>query len=63
MAEPKPGDRLPLTIYLTADVAQRLKLTAEAQKRTPADLAADLLERNLPRSSSAAVKKGIIPYG
>ena len=62
MAEQKPGDRLPLTIYLTADVAQRLKVTADAQKRTAAELAAELLDRNLPRSSGGTAKKGIIPY-
>jgi hypothetical protein len=62
MAEKPPGDKLSLILYLSADVAQRLKWAAEAQKRTAADLAADLLDRYLPRVQPGGPKKGKIPY-
>jgi hypothetical protein len=50
-----------LTIYLSADMAARLNRAAEAQKRSAVDLAADLLDRHLPRPQTG-VPKGIIPY-
>jgi hypothetical protein len=62
MPEPHATDKIPLTIHLSAEVAARLKQAAEAQKRTPADLAADLLGRHLPRPQAAGPKKLNIPY-
>jgi hypothetical protein len=61
MSEQRPSDKIPLTIYLSADVANRLKLSAEARKRSAADLAADLLDRHLPRPQADG-PKGSIPY-
>ncbi|MGO8689482.1 MAG: hypothetical protein ACLQLG_07600 [Thermoguttaceae bacterium] len=61
MAEKSTADKYPLTIYLPADVAKRLMAVAETQKRTPADLAADLLDRNLPQLQPGGTK-GKIPY-
>ena len=48
MSEQRPRKDT-LTIYLSADVAGRLKVAAEAQKRPAVDLVADLLDRHLPR--------------
>lgn len=62
MPESQPTDKVPLTIQLTADVAARLKQAAETQRRTPAELAAELLNRHLPRPPSGGPKKGSIPY-
>ncbi|MGA2620615.1 MAG: hypothetical protein ABSF26_23580 [Thermoguttaceae bacterium] len=62
MAEQAPKDKIPLTIYLSAGVAKRLSMAAEAQRRAAADLVADLLERHLPRPPSGEAKKGTIPY-
>jgi hypothetical protein len=62
MAEKSIADKYPLTIYLSADVAKRLMAVAESQKRTTADLAADLLDRNLPRLQPGGPTKGKIPY-
>lgn len=62
MAEKSIPEKLPLTIYLSADLAKRLMAAAEAQKRPATDLAADLLDRNLPRLQTGEPKKGKIPY-
>ena len=62
MTEPSTAGKIPLTLHLTADVAARLKLAAETQRRPAADLAADLLDRYLPRPPSSGPKKGSIPY-
>jgi len=62
MSEQRPTEKIPLTIYLSADLAQRLKLAAETQKRSAVDLAADLLDRHLPRPPTGAAKSGSIPY-
>lgn len=62
MAEPSTGGKIPLTVHLSAEVAARLKVAAETQRRTAADLAADLLDRYLPRLPTAGAKKGNIPY-
>ena len=61
MSEQRPTEKIPVTIYLSADVAGRLKLAAEAQKRSAADLAAELLDRHLPRSQTGGPKSNI-PY-
>ena len=61
MPETSPTDKIPLTIYLTAEVAGRLKQVAEAQHRAAADLVADLLNRHLPRPRTDGPKKQI-PY-
>ena len=62
MPEQGAGAKIPLTIYLTGEVAGRLKRAAETQKRTAADLAAELLDRHLPRPPTGRSKKGNIPY-
>ena len=62
MPEQRAGEKIPLTVYLSAEVAVRLKSAAEAQRRSAGDLAADLLDRYLPRPSAAGPKKGNIPY-
>jgi hypothetical protein len=62
MAEPIASRKIPLTLQLSADVAMRLQAVAELQKRSAADLAADLLERNLPRLQTDGTKKLKIPY-
>ncbi|HLA85154.1 MAG TPA: hypothetical protein VJL29_10195 [Thermoguttaceae bacterium] len=61
MAEPRPGEKVRLTLELSADLLQRLKLAAEAQKRPASELVADLLDRHLPRPKPAG-GKGNIPY-
>ena len=45
MAELGSSGKIPLTLPLPAEVAARLKLAAEAQKRPAAELAVDLLDR------------------
>jgi hypothetical protein len=62
MIQPTAGDKIAVTLHLSADVAARLKMAAEAQKRPAADLAADLLDRHLPRPQAGGPKKGSIPY-
>jgi hypothetical protein len=62
MTQPIPGDRISLTVYLSPDVAKRLKAAAEAQKRAAADLVADLLDRHLPRPQTGGQPKSSIPY-
>jgi hypothetical protein len=62
MAEQGASGKIPLTVYLSAEVAARLKVAAEAQRRGAGDLAADLLDRYLPRSPTGDSKKGNIPY-
>jgi hypothetical protein len=62
MAEKSSPEKFPLTIYLSPDVARRLQAVAEAQRQSPADLAADLLDRNLPRLPGSGSSKGKIPY-
>jgi hypothetical protein len=62
MVEPSTAGKIPLTLHLTAELAARLKLAAETQRRPAADLAADLLDRYLPRSPASGPKKGGIPY-
>jgi hypothetical protein len=62
MAEPIASGKIPLTLHLSSDVAVRLKLAAEKQKRPAADLAADLLDRHLPPMPTAGPKPGNIPY-
>ena len=62
MTQPNPGEKIPLTVYLSPEVAKRLKAAEAAQKRPAADLAADLLDRYLPRLPTAGQQKGSIPY-
>jgi hypothetical protein len=62
MAEPSPSGKIPLTLQLSAELAARLKLAAETQRRPAAELAVDLLERYLPRRPSGDAHKGSIPY-
>ena len=62
MAESSSSGKVPLTVHLPAEVAVRLKLAAETQKRPAAELAAELLDRYLPRLPSSGQAKGNIPY-
>jgi hypothetical protein len=62
MTESAASDRIPLTLYLSASLAARLKLAAESQKRPAAELAIELLDRHLPRPQAGGPKKGSIPY-
>jgi hypothetical protein len=62
MADQTPTGKIPVTLYLSADLAARLKSAAETQRRAAADLAADLLDRYLPRPPAGGPKKGSIPY-
>lgn len=62
MAEPNTAGKIPLTLHLTAEVAARLKSAAERQRRPVADVAAELLDRYLPRPPASGPKKGGIPY-
>jgi len=62
MAEPTSGGKIPLTLHLPAEVAVRLKLAAETQKRPAPELAVELLDRFLPRLPAGGQKKGSIPY-
>jgi ribosome-binding protein aMBF1 (putative translation factor) len=60
MTHSTEGAKIRLTLELKADVARRLAMAAEARKCSAADLAAELLDRYLPRQAEA--KKGSIPY-
>ena len=60
MPESRPTEKIPVTIYLSTEVAGRLKLAADAQKRSATELVADLLDRHLPRPQSGP--KSSIPY-
>jgi hypothetical protein len=62
MAGTTPIGKIPITLQLSADVAARLKTAAETQRRSAAELAADLLDRYLPKPPSAGPQKGNIPY-
>jgi len=62
MADKSIGEKIPLTLHLSADVARRLKSAAEVRKQNAADLAVDLLDRYLPRLQTGESKKGKIPY-
>jgi hypothetical protein len=62
MTQPNSAEKAPLMLHLSPDVARRLMVAAETQRRTPADLAADLLDRYLPKLPAAGQKKGNIPY-
>jgi hypothetical protein len=62
MTESAESGRIPLTLYLSASLAQRLKMAAETQKRPAAELVVELLDRHLPRPQTGGPKKGSIPY-
>jgi len=53
--------KFPLTIYMDAELAKRLAVAAEAQKRPAEDLVTNILDRNLPRLQGGS-SKGKIPY-
>jgi hypothetical protein len=57
-----PGEKIPLTIQLSPEVAKRLKAAAEARRLSAADLVADLLDRHLPRLPTGGQPKANIPY-
>lgn len=54
--------KTPLVMQLTAELAVRLKAAAETRGRSPAELAAELLDQHLPRPSAEGPKKCRIPY-
>jgi len=62
MSEQSASERIPLTLYLSADVAKRLQLAAEAQKKAATDVATGLLDRYLPQVQAGKSSKGNIPY-
>ena len=49
MAKKSSNEGNRLTLYLPEDVAERLKLAAVSQNRAASDVAAELLEKHLPR--------------
>jgi hypothetical protein len=49
MAEDKSHEKLTLTIMLPESLAKRLSLAANRTGRTLADMALDVLDRNLPK--------------
>ena len=61
MPEPNTKNKYPLTIYMDAELAKRLAVAAEAQKRPAEDLVVTLLDRSLPRLRTGS-SKGKIPY-
>jgi hypothetical protein len=61
MPEQNTKGKFPLTIYLDTELAKRLAVAAESQKRPAEDLVVNLLDRNLPRLQSGS-SKGKIPY-
>ncbi|MGO9112094.1 MAG: hypothetical protein ACLP9L_22950 [Thermoguttaceae bacterium] len=61
MPEQDTKGKFPLTIYMDADLAKRVAVAAEAQKRSAADLVVNILDRNLPRLQGDS-GKGKIPY-
>jgi len=62
MAEKSADESVPLTLHLSEDLAERLKLAALNQRRAAADVAVALLEKHLPRLQSPETKKKKIPY-
>jgi predicted DNA-binding protein len=62
MTQPSTGEKIPLTVHLSPEVAKRLKAACETQKRPAADLVAELLDRHLPRLPSGGQQKTSIPY-
>jgi hypothetical protein len=61
MTQPNSAEKVPLMLHVSPEVAQRLMLAAETQRRNAAELAADLLDRYLPKLPTAGPKKSI-PY-
>ncbi|MBN2577921.1 MAG: hypothetical protein JXB10_02940 [Pirellulales bacterium] len=61
MPEKPPADKIPLTLYLKTELAQRLQWAAESRKLPASEVAADLLDRYLPRTPPGQ-KRGAIPY-
>ena len=62
MEEQNTSGGIPVTLHLSAELAARLERAANAQKRAAADVAVALLDRHLPRPSTAGPKQGSIPY-
>jgi len=61
MPEQSNKGKFPLTIYMDAEIAKRLAVAAEAQKRPAGDIVVDTLDRTLPRLQTGA-SKSKIPY-
>jgi hypothetical protein len=62
MAEQTGGGRILLALHLSPELAARLKLASETQRRSAPELAVDLLERYLPHPPASGGKKVNIPY-
>jgi hypothetical protein len=62
MGEQPSRGRILLALHLSPELAARLKLAAETQRRSAGELAVDLLDRYLPRTPAEGVKKVNIPY-
>jgi hypothetical protein len=63
MRKEDPDEKDRLTIYLSGEVAQRLKLAAVSQKRAASDIVAEMLDRHLPRLEARGATRGPkIPY-
>ena len=63
MAERNTEGKIQLTLHLTESLAARLQLAAVNENRDASDVAAELLNRHLPRTGGPQPKKpGAIPY-
>ena len=62
MSEQSTSGKIPLSIFLTPDLAARLEREAKRLNRPAGDVAAEVLERHLPRLPAGPPKPGNIPY-
>lgn len=63
MAKKATDEKARFVLYLPEDLAKRLKLAAVNQNRAACDLAAELLDRHLPRAKVHQAKNlKKIPY-
>jgi len=63
MANEDTPKKAQLTLYLSDNLAKRLKLTAARQNRAASKVVAELLDKHLPRLNVPQTKKkGDIPY-
>ena len=60
MPPSKFDQKIPLTLQLPKQIAERLKSLATTQDRPASDVVVALLDRHLPRLQEE--KKGTIPY-
>ena len=62
MSDTAASGGIPLTVYLSADLAKRLQAAATAKKCPAGAVVIDLLQRYLPRVQGDGAKPGNIPY-